>query len=562
MNRREFLKMGAALALAPGCKTTEAKMTQGKWQYLDEAMTESSKKTIKELFAQDPDRAGKFTVEAAGWMLDYSKNRISRATMRALVKLAEESNLKPEIERMFTGCKINSTERRAVLHTALRNCDPKAKVLVDGKDVIPDVREVLARMGEFSDTIRNGKWKGFTGKRIKYVVNIGIGGSDLGPVMANIALTPYAKRNLKFFFVSNVDSTHLAETLREVKADQTLFIVASKTFTTQETMSNAAAAREWLVKELGSADAVAKHFVAVSTAEKEVAAFGIDVKNMFGFWDWVGGRYSLPSAIGLSLMIAIGRVNYKKMLKGYQKMDKHFRTAPLEKNMPVILALLGILYSNGYGAESYCVLPYDQYLSRFPAYLQQMDMESNGKSVDKEGNPVDYATGPIEWGEPGTNGQHAFYQLIHQGTRLIPCDFIGCCKTHNPIGDLHDKLMANLFAQTEALAFGKTADEVRAEGVEEKLVPFKTFEGNRPTNTLLCDELTPETFGALVALYEHKIFTQGVIWNIYSFDQWGVQLGKVLAKGVLSDLTAPKASGKHDSSTNQLIDRYREVMGR
>ena len=397
-----------------------------KWAFLDEAMAASSKKTIKELFAEDPDRAKKFSLSAAGWFLDYSKNRVDRKAMKALVKLAEASDLRAEIEKMFTGKKINRTEDRAVLHTALRNCDPKARVMVDGKNVMPAVREVLAKMGDFSDLVRQGKWKGFTGKRIKYVVNIGIGGSDLGPVMANIALTPYAKRNMKFFFVSNVDSTHLAETLREVRADQTLFIVASKTFTTQETMSNAAAAREWLVKELGSADAVAKHFVAVSTAEKEVAAFGIDVKNMFGFWDWVGGRYSLPSAIGLSLMIAIGKVNYKKMLKGYQKMDKHFRTAPLDKNMPVILALLGILYSNGYGAESYCVLPYDQYLSRFPAYLQQMDRESNGKSVDKEGNPVDYATGPIEWGEPGTNGQHAFYQLIHQGTRLIPCDFIGC----------------------------------------------------------------------------------------------------------------------------------------
>ncbi|MCQ2368296.1 MAG: glucose-6-phosphate isomerase [Kiritimatiellae bacterium] len=525
-------------------------------------MVESTKYTIKELFARDPERAGKFTVEAAGWMLDYSKNRVSRAVMRNLIKLAEDAYLKPEIERMFTGSKINVTESRAVLHTALRNVDPKAKVMVEGKDVMPDVRAVLAKMGDFTDSVRKGTWKGYTGKKIKYIVNIGIGGSDLGPVMANIALTPYTKRNLKFHFVSNVDSTHLAETLRQVKAAETLFIVASKTFTTQETMSNAEAARDWLVKELGSADAVAKHFVAVSTAEKEVAAFGIDTNNMFGFWDWVGGRYSLPSAIGLSLMLAIGRVNYKKMLKGYYKMDRHFRTAPFEKNMPVILALLGILYSNGYGAESYCVLPYDQYLSRFPAYLQQMDMESNGKSVDKDGNPVDYATGPIEWGEPGTNGQHAFYQLIHQGTRLIPCDFIGCCKTHNPISDLHDKLMANLFAQTEALAFGKTADECRAEGVPEKLVPFKTFEGNKPTNTLLCDELNPETFGALVALYEHKVFVQGVIWNIYSYDQWGVQLGKVLAKGVLSDLTAARPALNHDPSTNQLIERYRKVIGR
>ena len=533
-----------------------------KWQYLDEAMVASSKKTIKELFAEAPDRAKRFSMEAAGWFLDYSKNRIDRATMKALVKLAEASGLKAEIERMFTGEKINRTENRAVLHTALRNCDPDAKVLVDGKDVMPDVRATLAKMGDFADLVRTGKWRGFTGKRIKYVVNIGIGGSDLGPVMANLALTPYAKRNLKFHFVSNVDSTHLAETLKAVKAAETLFIIASKTFTTQETMSNAAAAREWLVGKLGSSDAVAKHFVAVSTAAKEVTEFGIDTANMFGFWDWVGGRYSLPSAIGLSLMIAIGRSNYAKFLKGYWKMDCHFRTAPLDRNMPVIMALLGILYSNGYGAETYCCLPYDQYLARFPAYLQQMDMESNGKSADKDGKFVDRETGPIAWGEPGTNGQHSFYQLIHQGTHLIPCDFIGCCITHNPISDLHDKLMANFFAQTEALAFGKTADECRAEGVPEELVPFKTFEGNRPTNTLLCKKLTPETLGALIALYEHKVFTQGVILNIYSFDQWGVQLGKVLAKGVLADLTASKPSGVHDASTAQLIERYRAAVGR
>ena len=540
----------------------DAEMNNDKWANLDDAMVASSKKTIKELFAEDPQRAESFSVEAAGWYLDYSKNRVDKAAMKALFKLAEASNLKAEIERMFTGEKINVTENRAVLHTALRNCDPNAKIFVDGKDVMPDVRAVLNRMGDFSDAVRKGEWKGYTGKRIKYIVNIGIGGSDLGPVMANIALTPYSKRSLKCFFVSNVDSTHLAETLRSVRAAETLFIIASKTFTTQETMSNATAAREWLVKELGSEAAVAKHFVAVSTAEKEVAAFGIDVKNMFGFWDWVGGRYSLPSAIGLSLMISIGRRNFAKLLKGYYKMDRHFRTAKLEKNMPVILALLGILYSNGYGAESYCVLPYDQYLSRFPAYLQQMDMESNGKCVGKDGKPVEHVTGPIEWGEPGTNGQHSFYQLIHQGTHLIPCDFIGCCKTHNPIGDLHDKLMANLFAQTEALAFGKTADDCRREGVPENLVPFKTFEGNKPTNTLLCDELTPETLGALVALYEHKVFTQGVIWSVFSFDQWGVQLGKVLAKGVLADLTAPQASGKHDASTNALIARYRKAVGR
>ena len=537
-------------------------MTNDKWQYLDEAMTVSSKKTIKELFAEDPARAERFSLSAAGWFLDYSKNRIDGQVMKSLVKLAEASNLKAEIEKMFTGEKINVTENRAVLHTALRNCDPKAKVMVDGKDVMPEVRAVLNQMGDFSDLVRTGKWKGFTGKRIKYVVNIGIGGSDLGPVMANLALTPYAKRSLRFFFVSNVDSTHLAETLRQVKAAETLFIVASKTFTTQETMSNAEAAKDWLVKALGDKAAVAKHFVALSTAAKEVAEFGISPANMFPFWDWVGGRYSLPSAIGLSLMIAIGRKNYAKFLKGYWKMDRHFRTAKLEKNMPVVMALLGILYSNGYGAETYCCLPYDQYLARFPAYLQQMDMESNGKGVDKQGNVVDRETGPIAWGEPGTNGQHSFYQLIHQGTHLIPCDFIGCSRTHNQIGDLHDKLMANLFAQTEALAFGKTAEQCREEGCPENLVPFKTFEGNRPTNTLLCDELTPETLGALIALYEHKVFVQGVIFNVYSFDQWGVQLGKLLAKGVLKDLVAEKPSFGHDASTNQLIARYRAAVGR
>ena len=540
------------------------------WEKIDELIDKNATKTIKDLFAEDPARAQTFSLEAAGWFLDYSKNRIDKPMMKALVKLAEKANLKEEIEKMFTGKKINATEGRAVLHTALRNRDQNEKVTVDGKDVLKDVRKVLDQMGDFSDAVRRGQWKGFAGKRIKNVVNIGIGGSDLGPVMANIALTPYTKRNMKFFFVSNVDSTHLAETLRAVKANETLFIIASKTFTTQETMSNAEAAKAWFIAEAQKAGlkkaaaeaAVAKHFVAVSTAAKEVAAFGIDTKNMFVFWDWVGGRYSLPSAIGLSLMLAIGRNNYKKLLKGYYKMDRHFRTARFSRNMPVILALLGILYVNGYGAESYCVLPYDQYLSRFPAYLQQMDMESNGKCVDKDGNPVTYSTGPIEWGEPGTNGQHSFYQLIHQGTHLIPCDFIGCSKTHNPIGDLHDKLMANLFAQTEALAFGKTAEECAAEGVDKKLIPFKTFEGNKPTNTLLCDQLTPETLGALVALYEHKVFVQGVIWNVYSYDQWGVQLGKVLAKGVLSDLTAKKPSGKHDASTNQLIARYRKAVGR
>jgi glucose-6-phosphate isomerase len=532
---------------------------------LEQAMEASKAKTIKELFAEDPARADKFTVSAAGWTLDYSKNRINAAAMKSLVKMADAAGLKSEIEKMFTGEKINRTEDRAVLHTALRNCDPDAKVLVDGKDVMPEVREVLAKMGAFAEKVRRGEHRGFTGKRIKYIVNIGIGGSDLGPVMANLALAPFAKRSLKCFFVSNVDATHLAEILREVKADQTLFIVASKTFTTQETMTNALSARAWLLEKIpaeNSNDVVAKHFVAVSTNADEVAEFGIDTADMFGFWDWVGGRYSLPSAIGLSLMLYIGPRNFAKLLKGYWKMDRHFRTAKFEKNMPVILALLGILYSNGYGAESYAVLPYDQYLSRFPAYLQQMDMESNGKAVTKDGKAVQYTTGPIEWGEPGTNGQHSFYQLIHQGTHLIPCDFIGFCVSHNPIADHHDKLMANFFAQTEALAFGKTAEQCRAEGDPEELVPFKTFEGNRPTNTLLADRLTPETLGSLVALYEHKVFVQGVIWNIFSFDQWGVQLGKVLAKNVLKDLTSDKPALAHDSSTNALIMRYRKVQGR
>ena len=530
-------------------------MNQEAWQKVEAAIAATKETTIKQLFAADPDRAAKYTLSAAGWTLDYSKNRIDKNVMKALLKLAEASDLKAEIEKMFTGKKINVTENRAVLHTALRNCDPKAKVKVDGKDVMPQVRK--------------GQHKGFTGKRIKYIVNIGIGGSDLGPVMATLALAPFSKRSIKNYFVSNVDSTHLAEILREVKADQTLFIVASKTFTTQETMTNALSARAWLLDKLPSRnpnDVVSKHFVALSTNAEEVSKFGIDVKNMFAFWDWVGGRYSLPSAIGLSLMLSIGPRNFQRFLKGYWKMDRHFRTASLGRNLPVILALLGILYTNGYGAESYCVLPYDQYLSRLPAYLQQMDMESNGKSVTKDGKPVTYATGPIEWGEPGTNGQHSFYQLIHQGTHLIPCDFIGFCKTHNPIGDHHDKLMANFFAQTEALAFGMTLEQAqdwcKSDGTDLKVAPFRVFEGNRPTNTLLADDLTPETLGSLIALYEHKVFTQGVIWNIYSFDQWGVQLGKLLAKNVLKDLTAKKAGTKHDSSTNSLIARYRKALGR
>ena len=534
-------------------------MNQEAWQNVIKNLNRTRGTHLREFFAADPNRAAKFTVSAAGWTLDYSKNRVDAKLMNALIALADASNLGDEIEKMFTGEHINVTEDRAVLHTALRNFSGQP-VKVDGKDVMPDVLGVRARMAAFADKVRKGEWKGYTGKPIRYVVNIGIGGSDLGPAMAYQALLPYSKRSLKCFFVSNIDATHLAEVLREVKADQTLFIVASKTFTTLETLTNAVSARAWLIDKLGSADAVAKHFVAVSTNAAEVSKFGIDTANMFGFWDWVGGRYSLPSAIGLSLMIAIGPTNFERMLKGYYEMDRHFRTAPFHRNMPVLMALLGILYHNGYDCESLAVLPYDQYLARLPAYLQQLDMESNGKSVDKDGNPVTDTTGPIIWGEPGTNGQHAFYQLIHQGTRLIPCDFIGFCKSHNPIGDHHAKLMANFIAQTEALAFGKTADECRAEGVPEALVPHKTFEGNRPSNTLIADELTPKTFGALIALYEHKVFTQGVIWNVFSFDQWGVQLGKVLAGKVLKELVADKVPAlAHDSSTNALIERFRKA---
>ncbi len=526
-------------------------------EQLEEAMALNDY-TLKELFAADPQRAEKMTVSAAGWTLDYSKNLITPPVMKLLIKLAERAGLKEEINKMFSGEHINRTENRAVLHTALR-AKATSGLVVDGQDVYADVHKVLEQMEAFAKLVREGKWKGATGKKIKYIVNVGIGGSDLGPAMAYQALQPYTKRNLHCFFVSNVDATHMAETLRQVKADQTLFIIASKTFTTQETMTNAHTAREWLVKRLGEA-AVAKHFVAVSTNAAKVAEFGINTANMFGFWDWVGGRYSLPSAIGLSLMIAIGPQNYKQLLRGYEAMDKHFRTASFGRNLPVLMALVGILYANGYGADSYAVLPYDQYLARFPAYLQQLDMESNGKSIDRDGNPVDYHTGPIVWGEPGTNGQHAFYQLIHQGTRLIPADFIGFCRSHNPLSDHHPKLMANFFAQTEALAFGKTAEQCRAEGVPEELVPFKTFEGNHPTNTLIADELTPKTFGALIALYEHKVFTQGIIWNIYSFDQWGVELGKVLAGKILKELTDPNAPLNHDSSTNALIARFRAAQ--
>ena len=530
--------------------------TTPEWKALKAHAAQLKAVSLRELFAADPSRARAFSLEACGWYLDYSKNRITAETMRLLQALCPMADLRGEIDAMFSGKKINETEKRPVLHIALRNRS-NTPILVDRRDVMPGVNAVLEKMSGFADLVRSGRWLGFTGKPIRNIVNIGIGGSDLGPVMAVEALKPYSQRNLTVRFVSNVDGTHIVEATRDLDAAETLFIVASKTFTTQETMTNAETAKAWLLEKLGDPVAVARHFVAVSTAAEEVKAFGINPDNMFGFWDWVGGRYSLTSAIGLPLMIAIGPENFIRMLDGYHEMDRHFATAPFERNAPVILALLGIWHGNFFGAQSTALLPYDQYLSRFAAYFQQGDMESNGKRVTKNGKPVAYETGPVVWGEPGTNGQHAFYQLIHQGTKLIPCDFIGFCRSHNPVGDHHAKLMSNFFAQTEALAFGKTAEECRAEGVPEKLVPHKTFPGNRPTNMLLAEQLTPETFGQLVALYEHKIFTQGVIWNIFSFDQWGVQLGKVLANRILPELKNPETPLTHDSSTNELIRRFR-----
>ena len=532
--------------------------------------------TLREAFAEDSKRAAKFTVEAAGLTLDYSKNLITPDLMKSLFALAKASDLKNAVKEMFAGKKINRLEGRPVLHTALRNRSGKP-VMVDGENVMTDVNTVLKKMAVFSEKVRSGKWKGFTGKRIKNIVNIGIGGSDLGPAMAVKALAHYSDRSLRFAFVSNVDATHFHEETLGMDPEETLFIVESKTFTTQETMANAETARKWLLKSLKNKDAVAKHFVAVSTAAKEVSAFGIDTKNMFEFWNWVGGRYSLPSAIGLPLMLAIGAKKFDEFLGGMYEMDTHFAEAPLEKNLPAILALLGILYNNFHGAQTHAVLPYDQYLARFPAYLQQLDMESNGKSVGKDGKRVTYETGPIIWGEPGTNGQHAFYQLIHQGTKVIPADFIGFCKSLNSqYGDHHDKFMANFFAQTQALAFGKTAEEVRADpktakdakdakcaGISvDELVPFNVFEGNRPTNTILADKLTPAILGALIALYEHKVFAQGVIWNVYSFDQWGVQLGKVLAANVLEAINSAKGAANSDSSTAALIARYKKANKR
>jgi len=531
------------------------------WQALSAHYERQKSMQIRELFHKDAGRAERFSAQAAGLLLDYSKHRITQETLTLLLNLAEAVGLRERIDAMFAGEKINATEDRAVLHVALRA--PRGqKILVDGKDVVPDVHAVLDKMSDFAGKVRSGAWLGHTGKRIKNVVNIGIGGSDLGPAMAYEALRGYADRNLSLRFVSNVDATDFAEAVQGLDAAETLFIVCSKTFTTIETLMNARTARSWLVEKLGDQAAVAKHFVAVSTNATEVAKFGIDTANMFGFWDWVGGRYSYPSAVGLSLLVAIGPEHFREMLGGFHELDEHFRTAPFEDNLPVLLGLLGIWYDNFFGAQSHAVLPYDQYLSRFPAYLQQLDMESNGKSVTLTGERVSYQTGPIIWGQPGTNGQHAFYQLIHQGTKLIPCDFIGFAKSLNALGDHHDQLMANFFAQTEALAFGKTAAEVKAEGVPDALVPHKTFEGNRPTSTILAAQLTPAVLGKLVALYEHKVFVQGVIWDINSFDQWGVELGKVLAKRIASELAATgEPVLAHDSSTNALIRRYREQRG-
>jgi glucose-6-phosphate isomerase len=526
------------------------------WKALQAQHKQMESTQLKQLFADDPGRGERYTAEAEGIFLDYSKNRVTDETLKLLVELAEESGIKAKIEAMFTGEKINITENRSVLHVALRA--PKSeKILSDGEDVVPPVHEVLEKMAGFADKIRSGEWVGHTGKKIKNVINIGIGGSDLGPVMAYEALKHYTQRDLTFRFVSNVDSTDFAEAVIDLNADETMFLVASKTFTTLETMTNAHTARAWALETLKDDAAIAKHFVAISTNAKEVSKFGIDTENMFGFWDWVGGRYSMDCAIGLSTMIAIGPKNFYDLLAGFHAMDVHFRTTPFEKNLPVLMGLLTVWYTDFFNAQTVAILPYEQYLKRFPAYLQQLTMESNGKHVTLDGTHVDADTGPIYWGEPGTNGQHSFYQLIHQGTRLIPCDFIGFYKTLNPIGRHHDILMANVFAQAEALAFGKTAEEVKASGVPEELVPHKVFEGNRPSNVILAEKLTPMVLGKLVALYEHCVFTQGAVWNIDSFDQWGVELGKVLATRILGEL---ESTGEvtHDTSTNSLIGMYRK----
>jgi glucose-6-phosphate isomerase len=536
---------------------TEPLPTRSAWAALRSHHAEISGAHLRNLFAADPGRGERLATEACGIYVDYSKHRITDETLRLLLQLAEESDLRGRIDAMFSGAKINVTEDRAVLHVALR-APKNATIEVDGVNVVPAVHEVLDRMAEFATAVREHKWLGHTGKPIANIVNIGIGGSDLGPVMAYEALRHFSARDLTFRFVSNVDGTDFAEATRDLDPAQTLFIVSSKTFTTLETMTNASTARDWLLSTLQDRSAIAKHFVAVSTNADAVSEFGIDVMNMFGFWDWVGGRYSMDSAIGLSTMIAVGPDGFRELLDGFHDMDEHFRTAPFETNVPVLLGLLTVWYADFFGAQTQAVLPYDQYLKRFPAYLQQLTMESNGKHVTLAGEAVDYATGPVFWGEPGTNGQHSFYQLIHQGTELVPCDFIGFLHSMNPLGNHHDLLTANVFAQGEALAFGKTADEVRAEGTPDWLVPHRVFEGNRPSTTMLVERLTPRALGALIALYEHSVFTQGTVWTINSFDQWGVELGKVLAKKVAGELGAPDEPDLgHDSSTNALIRRYR-----
>ena len=550
-----------ATAATPSYASKSEPLTKRKaWMDLQHHHEEVRGLHLKKLFAEDSQRGEQMTAEAVGIFLDYSKNRITDKTVKFLIQLAEESGLRPHIDGMFRGEKINFTEKRAVLHIALR-APRGTSILVDGQNVVPEVHAVLDKMTDFSNRVRSGAWKGHTGKRIRNFINIGIGGSDLGPVMAYEALRHYSDRDLTFRFVSNVDGTDFAEAVRDLDPAETLFVVSSKTFSTLETMTNAHSARAWSLAGLsGDEKSVAKHFVAVSTNAVEVAKFGIDTANMFGFWDWVGGRYSMDSAIGLSTMLAIGPEQFRSMLDGFHQMDEHFRTAPFEQNLPVLMGLLGIWYTDFFGAQTVAVLPYEQYLKRFPAYLQQLTMESNGKHVTSSGSEADYATGAIYWGEPGTNGQHSFYQLIHQGTRLIPCDFIAFAQPLNLLGRHHDMLMANVFAQTEALAFGKTPEQVKAEGTPDWLVPHRVFEGNRPSNTILATQLTPETLGKLVALYEHSVFTQGVVWQINSFDQWGVELGKVLAQRIIPEVESrTEPSLTHDSSTNNLIRRYRKM---
>jgi glucose-6-phosphate isomerase len=551
--------MASATKSALGTESISPLTERKAWKALEAHYQTVRETHLRDLFAKDPKRGERMTVEGAGLFLDYSKNRVTDETIKLLISLAEESGLRDRIEAMFQGEKINVTEKRAVLHVALR-APASETIKVDGVNVVPEVHDVLNKMAAFSNRVRSGEWKGHTGKRIRNVINIGIGGSDLGPVMAYEALRYYSDRSMTFRFVSNVDGTDFAEAVQGLDPAETMFIISSKTFTTLETMTNAHSARDWSLKGLGGDEkSVAKHFVAVSTNATEVSKFGIDTANMFGFWDWVGGRYSMDSAIGLSTMLAIGPENFRGMLDGFHEMDEHFRTTPFERNLPALMGLLGIWYNNFFDAHTVAVLPYEQYLKRFPAYLQQLTMESNGKHVTLSGAHVDYSTGPVYWGEPGTNGQHSFYQLIHQGTNLIPCDFITFTMTLNQLGRHHDMLIANVFAQTEALAFGKTPEQVKSEGTPDWLVPHRVFEGNRPSNTILADKLTPKILGSLVALYEHSVFTQGTIWQINSFDQWGVELGKALAQRIIPELeNATEPTLGHDSSTNNLIRRYRQ----